>query len=89
MHLTVEELEVGYGIVPVIREINIELNKGEIIAIIGSNGAGKTTTLNTIAGLLKPFKGKIYLNGEDITDYDTADRVKRKICSRGGRWWMI
>jgi len=51
----------------VLKDINIKLNKGELISLIGVSGSGKTTLFNIIAGLLKPDSGKVYLKGEDIT----------------------
>ena len=50
-----------------IKGISFEVNKGEVIALIGANGAGKTTTLHTITGLLSPKKGSVIFEGEDIT----------------------
>ncbi len=61
--IRVAGLEAGYGDVAVLREIDIEVARGEIVAVIGSNGAGKTTLLKTIAGLLRPRKGTIECEG--------------------------
>ena len=52
--LEVKDLEVYYGVIQAIKGISFEVNKGEVIALIGANGAGKTTTLHTITGLLPP-----------------------------------
>ncbi len=57
--LAVRDLEVAYGNIPALHGITIEVQKGEIVALIGANGAGKTTTLRTISGLLKPRRGEI------------------------------
>lgn len=57
--LSVKDLEVYYGLIKAIKGISFEVNKGEIIALIGANGAGKTTTLQTISGLLQPRSGQI------------------------------
>jgi branched-chain amino acid transport system ATP-binding protein len=65
--LSVRNLEVGYGAISALRGIDLEVNKGEIVTLIGANGAGKTTTLRTISGLLKPRKGEIEFDGKDIT----------------------
>ncbi len=65
--LEIKDLEVSYGMIRAIKGISFEINKGEIIALIGANGAGKTTTLQTISGLIKPKAGKIIFNGKDIT----------------------
>ncbi len=65
--LEVRGLNVSYGNIPALHLVDIEVNKGEIVTIIGANGAGKTTTLRTISGLLRPKLGSISFNGEDIT----------------------
>lgn len=65
--LEVKDLEVYYGMIQAIKGISFEVNKGEVIALIGSNGAGKTTTLHTITGLLSPKKGSVMFEGKDIT----------------------
>ena len=57
----------GYGTMPVIRDIDLRLDRGEVVALIGSNGAGKTTTLLTLAGELRPQAGEIRLDGELTT----------------------
>ena len=65
--LQVDNIEVYYGVIKALKGISFEVNKGEIVALIGANGAGKTTTLHTDTGLLKPKAGKILFNGNDIT----------------------
>jgi len=65
--LSVRDLEVGYGTIPALHGIDLDVQKGEIVTLIGANGAGKTTTLRTISGLLKPRKGGVTFNGGDIT----------------------
>ncbi len=65
--LEVKDLEVYYGVIQAIKGISFEVNEGEVIALIGANGAGKTTTLHTITGLLKPHKGSVLFEGQDIT----------------------
>ena len=64
--LTVEHLQVHYGVIKAIKDISFEVNQGEIIALIGANGAGKTTTLHTITGLLPAKAGSITFNGVDL-----------------------
>ena len=65
--LEVKDLEVYYGVIQSIKGISFEVNKGEVIALIGANGAGKTTTLHTITGLISPKKGHVIFEGKDIT----------------------
>ena len=65
--LAVREIEVSYGTIKALHGITLEVRKGEIVTLIGANGAGKTTTLRTISGLLKPKKGEVSFNGQNIT----------------------
>lgn len=65
--LEVKDLHVHYGMIEAIKGIDFEVNKGEVIALIGANGAGKTTTLHTITGLLKPTSGTVLYEGKNIT----------------------
>src|SRR5256886_12566258 len=64
--LVVRELSAGYRGVPVVRELNLEVHPGEVVALLGPNGAGKTTTLETIAGLNHPISGTVELSGEKV-----------------------
>lgn len=65
--LKITDLEVGYGSIAAIKGISLEVNRGEIVTILGANGAGKTTTMRTISKLLKPTSGSIIFKGQDIT----------------------
>ncbi|MEM4292370.1 MAG: ATP-binding cassette domain-containing protein, partial [Archaeoglobaceae archaeon] len=64
--LRVENLYASYGKGDVLRGINLELNKGETVAILGPNGAGKTTLLKAICGLVRT-RGRIFFNGTEIS----------------------
>ena len=64
--LSVVGLDAGYGGVTVVRGLELEVNGGEIVAMLGSNGAGKTTSLLTISGLLRPLNGEIHLDGAPV-----------------------
>ena len=64
--LAVRNLFAGYHGIPVVRELNLEVSPGEVVALLGPNGAGKTTTLETIAGLHRPISGTIELSGASI-----------------------
>ena len=64
--LVVTDLSAGYRGVPVVRELNLEVRPGEVVALLGPNGAGKTTTLETIAGLNHPISGTVELSGEKV-----------------------
>ena len=65
--LTIEALECRYGNVAAVRDLSLEVRKGELVSLIGANGAGKTTTLKAISGVLTPHAGRIVFEGEDIT----------------------
>src|SRR5215212_739791 len=69
--LRVSKLNVAYGDVQVLWDVDIEIQPGEIVALVGSNGAGKTTLLSSISGLLSPASGQITLEGTDITGAPT------------------
>jgi branched-chain amino acid transport system ATP-binding protein len=65
--LSVRDLHVAYGQIEALHGIELDVEKGEIVTLIGANGAGKTTTLRTISGLLKPKKGSVSFGGKNIT----------------------
>lgn len=73
--LRIEDLNVFYGSIHALQDISLNIQQGEMVAILGANGAGKTTTLATISGLLKPKSGKIYFEGCDITGIPTHQIV--------------
>lgn len=65
--LTINNLDVYYGVIQAIKGISFEVNEGEVIALIGANGAGKTTILHTITGLISPKAGSVEFEGVDLT----------------------
>jgi branched-chain amino acid transport system ATP-binding protein len=65
--LEIKDLEVNYGAIAAIKGIDLYVDQGEVVTILGANGAGKTTTLRTISGLLKSSTGTIVFDGQDIT----------------------
>lgn len=73
--LEVKDLHVSYGAIKAIKGIDLHVNKGEVVTILGANGAGKTTTLRTISGLLKSSGGSIVFNKADITHTPAHDVV--------------
>jgi len=78
--LNLKDVNVSFGNVQILWDINIDIGESEIVSIIGSNGAGKSTLLKTIVGLNKPKSGKIEFKGTDITLYETNEIVKGGIC---------
>lgn len=75
--LTVSDIHCAYEGVPVIRGVSLEVNEGEIVAILGANGAGKSTTMRTIAGLMHPLSGSVHFLGDDITRLPASRIIKR------------
>ena len=74
------KMTAGYGDGPdIISSCSITANKGEIVAILGPNGAGKSTAMKSMLGLLKLKSGSVTLNGEDISNINPQDRVKKGI----------
>ncbi len=65
--LTVDNLEVYYGVIRALKGVSFTVNEGEVVALIGANGAGKTTILHTVTGLLHAKAGTIAFEGEDLT----------------------
>lgn len=65
--IRISDLHVSYGQVKALRGVSLDVNRGEIITLIGSNGAGKSTTLMSISGILKPVSGEIIYDGINIT----------------------
>ena len=65
--LKVKDLNVSYGAIHAIHDVSLEVNEGEIVALIGANGAGKTTTLHTVSGLLPAKSGMVTFEGKNIT----------------------
>ena len=78
--LKIENLEVAYGNIKAIKGISLEVNKGEIVTLIGSNGAGKSTTLRAISGILKARAGRIMFENEEIQGKEGHEIVKMGIC---------
>lgn len=77
--LEVKDLSVAYGKIVAVKGISFNVDKGEIVTLIGSNGAGKSTTLRTISGLLAPKSGTITFKGEQISGMQGHDVVKKGI----------
>lgn len=68
-----------YGDRSVVNDVSFEINKGEVVCLLGPNGAGKTTTFYMVVGLIKPNKGQVLLNGEDISAWPMNLRAKAGI----------
>ena len=77
--LKVQKLSVSYGAINALREISFNVERGEIISLIGSDGAGKTTTLHAVSNIIKKRGGKIEFEGEDITNLAPDQIVRRRL----------
>jgi branched-chain amino acid transport system ATP-binding protein len=77
--LEIKDLKVSYGFITALKGVNIKVEKGQIVALLGSNGAGKTTTLRTISGAIKPAGGSIHLDGKEISGLPTYKIAKAGI----------
>jgi branched-chain amino acid transport system ATP-binding protein len=77
--LELRDIHTYYGNIRALKGISLEVQRGEIVTLIGSNGAGKTTTLKTVIGTLRPLRGTITLDGQRIDDTPTDQRVRRGI----------
>ena len=79
MRIEAQNLIKIYGYRSVVNDVSFHINKGEVVCLLGPNGAGKTTTFYMVVGLIKPNKGKILLDGEDISKMPMNLRAKRGI----------
>lgn len=77
--LRVDGLTAGYGPVPIVREVSLQVQAGQIVAVLGPNGAGKSTLLKATFGYLKPRGGRVLLRGDDVTGLAPEELVSRGI----------
>ncbi len=77
--LEVQDLHVYYGGIHALKGINLTVNEGQIVTLIGANGAGKSTTLRTIAGLVRPRQGTVRFNGADLSRTPTYRIIRQGI----------
>jgi branched-chain amino acid transport system ATP-binding protein len=77
MTLRLANFSAGYGRVPVVRDISLEIADGRIVGLLGANGAGKTTLMRAVSGLATAQGGRVVLTGDDITQVSSAERVAR------------
>src|SRR5699024_5833145 len=77
--LNVSGVDTYYGNIQALKKMDLHVEKGEIVTILGANGAGKTTTMKTIAGLLKPKVGQVTFHGENITGMRPDQLVRKGI----------
>lgn len=75
--LQLKDVKVAYGGIQAVKSVNLEIQKGELVTLIGANGAGKTTTMKAITGLLSPQSGQVSYMGQDITKLRADQRVRQ------------
>lgn len=79
MLLKIDDLHVNYGAIQALRSVSLEVNEGELVAVIGHNGAGKSTLLKTICGLLRPIRGTVSWDGKNISGTASEQIVRQGI----------
>jgi len=79
VYFSAKNLTGGYGGINIIEDCSFEVNQGEIVSILGPNGAGKSTAMKAMLGILNLKFGEVLLNGENISDFKTQERIKSGI----------
>src|SRR3954470_21706523 len=77
--VSIERLAAGYEGAPVVRDVDLTVGRGEVIALLGANGAGKTTTLRAISGVVGPMEGRLALEGLDLRRVSISGRARMGI----------
>ena len=77
--LLVEKLGASYGGIRALHEVNLRVERGTLVALVGANGAGKTTLLRTLSGVIKAVEGRILVDGQDVTRLPPEQRVRRGV----------
>lgn len=77
--LEIQDLGVNYGVIAAVKQMNLHIQRGEIVALIGTNGSGKTSALRSISGLNKSIQGQIRFEGQEIMKLDPHKIVERGI----------
>lgn len=75
--LEISKLSVAYGGIKAVRELSLEVGRGEMVCLIGANGAGKTTTLKAISGLVAPHAGSVHFDGQSLTRLPAHEVARR------------
>lgn len=79
MLVELRNIDGSYGEIRAVRDLTFTLSPGESLALVGRNGAGKTTALKLIAGMMRPSRGEVIFDGEDVTSLYPEDRIRRGI----------
>lgn len=81
MLLVLEEVDVFYGPIQALHSVSVEVAEGEVVAVLGGNASGKSTTIKTALQLVKPRRGRVLLDGEDLAHASTPDVIGRGVAS--------
>lgn len=89
--LSVDNVSSGYGLTPVLHDVTMHVDRGEVVAVVGANGMGKSTLLRTITGLVHPTAGEVTFDGVRITGMPAHDIVSHGLAMvpEGGRLFMF
>jgi ABC-2 type transport system ATP-binding protein len=85
--LQTENLTKRYGSLTAVKELNLEIQQGEIFGLLGPNGAGKTTSINLMCGLLKPDAGRVFIHGKTVNGGDAEIRSRVGVCPQNTILW--
>jgi branched-chain amino acid transport system ATP-binding protein len=77
--LALKDVDTYYGEIHILQKLSLEVGEGELVCLLGGNASGKSTTLKTILGIVRPRRGSVELNGEDVTGRPTSYRIARGI----------
>ena len=77
MLLRLSDVDTFYGEIHILQQVSLEVGEGELVCLLGGNASGKSTTLKTILGLVRPRRGTVELEGEDVTARPTSYRIAR------------
>ena len=79
--LEIRDVDVFYGPVQALTQVSLQIDRAEIVCLLGGNASGKSTTMKTILGLLRPSAGQVFIEGTDVTALPTAERIRRGLAS--------
>jgi branched-chain amino acid transport system ATP-binding protein len=77
--LSLNDVDTYYGEIHILQKLSLKVREGELVCLLGGNASGKSTTLKTILGIVRPRRGSVELDGEDVTERPTSYRIARGI----------